>query len=86
MQNNELTFGPYLIFGFRGVKEKEKHLYLDVFHPTAHKLARLVQIPRYVKYLLRRTQRTLRQGVERCFLQETFLIYFKTLFTSFPTK
>lgn len=28
-----------------------KHQYLDMFDTTAYKLARLVQIPRYVKYL-----------------------------------
>lgn len=32
-------------------KMTRKQLYLDMFDTTAYKFARLVQIPRYVKYL-----------------------------------
>lgn len=35
----------------RAVPVTRKWLYLDMFDTTAYKLARLVQIPRYVKYL-----------------------------------
>lgn len=35
----------------RGCKMTRTWLYLDMFDTTAYKLARLVQIPRYIKYL-----------------------------------
>lgn len=48
---NDLNVQKEVQLSGAGGEMTEKHLYLDVFDTTAYKLAWLVQIPRYVKYL-----------------------------------